>query len=68
MPEDSGNGVRSSAVANGRGTTVWSPSASAAPDHLVVMVNGILGSVTDWKFGAEQFARMLPDKVVVHCK
>ncbi|XP_049933385.1 lipid droplet phospholipase 1-like isoform X2 [Nymphaea colorata] len=67
MPEDSGNGVRSSAVANGGGTTVWRPSASAAPDHLVVMVNGILGSVTDWKFGAEQFARMLPDKVVVHC-
>ncbi|XP_031501614.1 lipid droplet phospholipase 1 isoform X2 [Nymphaea colorata] len=37
------------------------------PDHLVVMVHGILGNATDWKFAAEQFVRVLPDKVVVHC-
>ncbi|KAJ6426322.1 hypothetical protein OIU84_022017 [Salix udensis] len=31
------------------------------------MVHGILGSKADWKFGAEQFVRTLPDKVFVHC-
>ncbi|KAJ6961047.1 hypothetical protein NC652_000051 [Populus alba x Populus x berolinensis] len=36
-------------------------------DHLVIMVHGILGSNADWKFGAEQFVRTLPDKVFVHC-
>ena len=25
-------------------------------------------SVTDWKFAAEQFVRILPDKVIVHRK
>ncbi|XP_040376608.1 putative lipase C4A8.10 [Oryza brachyantha] len=37
------------------------------PDHLVVMVHGIVGSAADWKFGAEQFEKLLSDKVVVHC-
>ncbi|KAK7290476.1 hypothetical protein RIF29_04925 [Crotalaria pallida] len=48
---------------------VWSSnsSLSSSADHLVVMVNGILGSVTDWQFAAEQFVRELPDKVYVHC-
>ncbi|KAL2558358.1 alpha/beta-hydrolase superfamily protein [Forsythia ovata] len=36
-------------------------------DHLVIMVHGILGSASDWKFGAEQFVNKLPDKVFVHC-
>ncbi|XP_057971867.1 lipid droplet phospholipase 1 isoform X2 [Malania oleifera] len=51
------------------GTNVQSCKDSdlSSADHLVVMVNGILGSVTDWKFAAEQFVRMLPDKVFVHC-
>ncbi|XP_010933613.1 lipid droplet phospholipase 1 isoform X1 [Elaeis guineensis] len=51
------------------GTDVWSASDAAAStaDHLVVMVHGILGSTTDWKFAADQFVRMLPDKVIVHC-
>ncbi|XP_034898508.1 lipid droplet phospholipase 1 [Populus alba] len=48
---------------------VWScqKSAAASADHLVIMVHGILGSNADWKFGAEQFVRTLPDKVFVHC-
>ncbi|KAK7344733.1 hypothetical protein VNO77_14714 [Canavalia gladiata] len=48
---------------------VWSskPSHSSSADHLIVMVNGILGSVTDWKFAAELFVKELPDKVFVHC-
>ncbi|KAG8071680.1 hypothetical protein GUJ93_ZPchr0006g46131 [Zizania palustris] len=36
-------------------------------DHLVVMVHGIVGSAADWKFGAEQFEKLLSDKVIVHC-
>ncbi|XP_020096013.1 putative lipase YOR059C isoform X3 [Ananas comosus] len=27
----------------------------------------IFRSTSDWKFGAEQFVKMLPDKVIVHC-
>ncbi|KAJ6326485.1 hypothetical protein OIU78_013571 [Salix suchowensis] len=48
---------------------VWSckNSDSSSADHLVIMVHGILGSNTDWKFGAEQFVRSLRDKVFVHC-
>ncbi|PIM97637.1 hypothetical protein CDL12_29893 [Handroanthus impetiginosus] len=39
----------------------------SSADHLVVMVHGILGSASDWKFCAEQFVQRLPDKVFVHC-
>ncbi|ESQ43458.1 hypothetical protein EUTSA_v10013958mg [Eutrema salsugineum] len=48
---------------------VWSckNSDSSSADHLVVMVHGIMGSTDDWKFGAEKFVKMLPDKVFVHC-
>ncbi|KAL1819971.1 hypothetical protein ACET3Z_014840 [Daucus carota] len=38
----------------------------SSADHLVVMVHGIMGSTANWKFAAEQFVRMLPDKVYVH--
>ncbi|KAE9608346.1 putative alpha/Beta hydrolase [Lupinus albus] len=36
------------------------------PYHLVIMVNGIIGSASDWRYAAEQFVKKLPDKVVVH--
>uniref|UniRef100_A0A2N9HE42 DUF676 domain-containing protein n=1 Tax=Fagus sylvatica TaxID=28930 RepID=A0A2N9HE42_FAGSY len=36
------------------------------PDHLVIMVNGIIGSAADWRYAAEQFVKKLPDKVIVH--
>ncbi|KAH7671764.1 putative alpha/beta hydrolase protein [Dioscorea alata] len=38
-----------------------------APDHLVVMVHGLVGSAEDWRFAAEQFARRLTNNVIVHC-
>ncbi|KAJ9164016.1 hypothetical protein P3X46_023634 [Hevea brasiliensis] len=62
------NGVCSSESDNGS-CDVWSckDSDSSSADHLVIMVHGILGSASDWKFAAEQFVRMLPDKVIVHC-
>ncbi|KAK1578071.1 hypothetical protein Q3G72_027279 [Acer saccharum] len=61
------NGVCSKELVNGS-HDVWSckDSDSSSADHLVVMVHGILGSTEDWKFGAEQFVKMLPDKVFVH--
>ncbi|XVE56439.1 hypothetical protein DITRI_Ditri04bG0009300 [Diplodiscus trichospermus] len=62
------DGVRSSESVNGS-RDVWSckDSDSLSADHLVIMVHGILGSSSDWKFGAEQFVKRLPDKVFVHC-
>lgn len=41
--------------------------AKVSPQHLVVMVNGLIGSASDWKFAADQFVKQLPGKVVVHC-
>ncbi|XP_011069882.1 uncharacterized protein LOC105155665 isoform X1 [Sesamum indicum] len=40
--------------------------AKVQPDHLVIMVNGIIGSAADWRYAAEQFVKNLPDKVIVH--
>lgn len=61
-----GNGVCSESVNGGR--DVWSSSdSSASADHLIVLVNGILGSSTDWKFAADQLVRTFPDKAIVHC-
>ncbi|KZV41070.1 hypothetical protein F511_14046 [Dorcoceras hygrometricum] len=39
----------------------------SSADHLVVMVHGIVGRASDWKFGAEQLVKAFPDKVFVHC-
>ncbi|XP_020582591.1 uncharacterized protein LOC110026119 isoform X3 [Phalaenopsis equestris] len=43
-----------------------SSSKTGIPKHLVVMVNGLVGSAEDWRFAAEQFIKKLPDKVIVH--
>ncbi|KAL1364220.1 hypothetical protein HN51_012384 [Arachis hypogaea] len=40
--------------------------AKQVPSHLVIMVNGIIGSAADWRYAAEQFVKKLPDKVIVH--
>ncbi|GMH17997.1 hypothetical protein Nepgr_019838 [Nepenthes gracilis] len=46
-------------------------SASAGkhrtPSHLIIMVNGILGSAKDWGYAAKQFLKAYPEDVVVHC-
>ncbi|CAH1429182.1 unnamed protein product [Lactuca virosa] len=44
-----------------------SAGAMVPPDHLVIMVNGIIGSAADWRYAAKQFLDRLPDKVIVHC-
>ncbi|KAL6541708.1 hypothetical protein OROGR_011194 [Orobanche gracilis] len=61
------DGVCSTETGN-QGEDVYTSKDSDAlsADHLVVMVHGILGSASDWKFGAEQFVQRLPDKVFVH--
>ncbi|KAJ9689554.1 hypothetical protein PVL29_014973 [Vitis rotundifolia] len=45
---------------------VAAAEAKVFPEHLVIMVNGIVGSAADWKYAAEQFVKKLPDKVIVH--
>lgn len=53
-------------VNGGEDVFSFKESDVSSADHLVVMVHGILGSTENWKFGAEQFVRMLPDKIFVH--
>ncbi|KAJ3704833.1 hypothetical protein LUZ61_008538 [Rhynchospora tenuis] len=53
------------------GEDMWSAESDAAetgrfPEHLIIMVNGLVGSAEDWRFAAEQFVRRIPDKVIVH--
>ncbi|PAN07400.1 hypothetical protein PAHAL_1G332700 [Panicum hallii] len=63
---DLGGGDRREAAAAAEEDPSPAPAGSG-PDHLVVMVHGIVGSTADWKFGAEQFDKLLSDKVIVHC-
>ncbi|XP_057434828.1 uncharacterized protein LOC130727651 isoform X2 [Lotus japonicus] len=37
------------------------------PTHLIIMVNGLIGSAHDWKFAAKQFLARYPNDTVVHC-
>ncbi|GLU15996.1 hypothetical protein SLE2022_324460 [Rubroshorea leprosula] len=37
------------------------------PTHLVIMVNGIMGSAQNWKFAARQFLKEYPADLIVHC-
>ncbi|KAL8493254.1 hypothetical protein ACS0TY_024465 [Phlomoides rotata] len=50
------------------GEDVFDAAAAEArvADHLVIMVNGIIGSAADWRYAGEQFVKNLPDKVIVH--
>ncbi|KAF8024685.1 hypothetical protein BT93_F1766 [Corymbia citriodora subsp. variegata] len=43
------------------------PGERPRPAHLIVMVNGLIGSAQDWRFAAKQFVKKYPGKVVVHC-
>lgn len=37
------------------------------PTHLVVMVNGLIGSAHNWRFAAKQFLKKYPKDLIVHC-
>lgn len=62
----SGDICSSETVTGGENVFSSEPSDVSSADHLVVMVNGILGSSEDWRFAAEQFVKSLPDRVFVH--
>ncbi|KAL3634113.1 hypothetical protein CASFOL_021167 [Castilleja foliolosa] len=37
------------------------------PTHLIIMVNGMIGSAQNWRFAAKQFVKAYPNDVIVHC-
>ncbi|XP_061369596.1 putative lipase ROG1 isoform X2 [Gastrolobium bilobum] len=37
------------------------------PTHLIITVNGLIGSAQNWKFAAKQFLKRYPDDAIVHC-
>ncbi|PWA58604.1 alpha/beta-Hydrolases superfamily protein [Artemisia annua] len=37
------------------------------PTHLVVMVNGLIGSAHNWRYAAKQFLKNYPEDIIVHC-
>ncbi|KAK8473972.1 hypothetical protein V6N13_143569 [Hibiscus sabdariffa] len=43
------------------------PKQRDHPSHLVVMVNGLIGSAQNWRFTAKQFLKKYPEDVIVHC-
>ncbi|XP_024009032.1 putative lipase ROG1 isoform X2 [Eutrema salsugineum] len=47
--------------------TVNFPGERAEPTHLVVMVNGLIGSAQNWRFAAKQMLKKYPQDLVVHC-
>ncbi|TQD74145.1 hypothetical protein C1H46_040319 [Malus baccata] len=59
-------GIKVEIDSGGEDVFAANPKGSAAPEHLVIMVNGIIGSASDWRYAADQFVKKLPDKVIVH--
>ncbi|XVF39732.1 hypothetical protein PTKIN_Ptkin01aG0056300 [Pterospermum kingtungense] len=43
------------------------PGKGNDPTHLVVMVNGIIGSARNWRYAAKQFLKKYPEDLIVHC-
>lgn len=41
--------------------------SSSSAKHLIIMVNGIVGSASNWKFAADQFRSKYGSEVLVHC-
>ncbi|XP_023536144.1 putative lipase ROG1 [Cucurbita pepo subsp. pepo] len=37
------------------------------PTHLLIMVNGLVGSAKDWEYAAEEFLKTYPEDIIVHC-
>ncbi|KAK8966023.1 hypothetical protein KSP40_PGU012387 [Platanthera guangdongensis] len=54
------------------GEDIWAlntgglPAKKGFPEHLVIMVNGLVGSAEDWRFAAAQFVRKQHNKIIVH--
>lgn len=43
------------------------PGERSEPSHLVVMVNGLIGSAQNWRFAAKQMLKKYPQDLIVHC-
>ncbi|KAH1124909.1 hypothetical protein GYH30_014515 [Glycine max] len=56
--------------ASGRGFDIEVVDESGqrpTPTHLIIMVNGLVGSAQNWKFAAKQFLKRYPKDTIVHC-
>ncbi|KAM7252664.1 hypothetical protein ACFE04_008173 [Oxalis oulophora] len=62
----SSTGLQVEADSGGGEDMFADPPTQPPPRHLVVMVNGLVGSPDDWRYAAQQFVKRLPDKVIVH--
>lgn len=38
-----------------------------SPTHLIIMVNGLIGSAQNWRYAAKQFLKKYPEYVIAHC-
>ncbi|TQD74557.1 hypothetical protein C1H46_039894 [Malus baccata] len=38
-----------------------------SPTHLIILVNGLIGSAKNWKYAAKEFLKRYPEDVVAHC-
>ncbi|GAB2227435.1 hypothetical protein Droror1_Dr00009257 [Drosera rotundifolia] len=54
-------------IENDDGNSEGDEELRSSPSHLIVTVNGFLGSVDDWKYAVEQFLKQYPKDVLVHC-
>ncbi|KAI8550150.1 hypothetical protein RHMOL_Rhmol06G0082300 [Rhododendron molle] len=55
---------------DGRGNLVMesvSAGENRSPTHLVIMVNGLIGSAQDWRYASKQLIKRYPQDVIVHC-
>ncbi|CAN1228873.1 Putative lipase ROG1 [Linum grandiflorum] len=48
------------------GEDVFNSESRVFPEHLVIMVNGLIGSSADWRYAAGQFVKKHPDNLIVH--
>uniref|UniRef100_A0A0D9VYH5 DUF676 domain-containing protein n=1 Tax=Leersia perrieri TaxID=77586 RepID=A0A0D9VYH5_9ORYZ len=51
----------------GAGEGDGAEASKPPPTHLVVTVNGIVGSAENWRYAAKHFIKKHPEDVVVHC-
>ncbi|KQK13427.1 hypothetical protein BRADI_1g10070v3 [Brachypodium distachyon] len=52
---------------SGSGADEGDVGSRPVPTHLVVTVNGIVGSAENWRYAAKHFIKKHPEDVVVHC-
>eukprot|EP00250_Pteridium_aquilinum_P012776 c20936_g1_i3 orf=209-1144(+) len=50
-----------------RNGAAFRASVQSSAKHLIIMVNGIVGSANNWKFAADQFRSKFGSEVLVHC-